>query len=163
MFLLLLKCWYSFAYSTNLFLWMIMCSTVINTSLLWCTWLLSSVQAEPRRQYPSVCRSGVYLISMMKASPFQFWQWQSEIIAHRDDLRMTCRSIKLTWGIAHSKWYAFEVGETEGRGRLCLVHVTVLRYWAAVYTQNNVISYVVLIFYSWHSNTHNVTASLRRE
>lgn len=62
---------------------------------------------------------------------------------------MTCTSVKLVWGIAHSKWYAFEVGETERCGRLCLVRLTVLHYGVAVYAPNKVISYIVCdILYS---------------
>lgn len=60
---------------------------------------------------------------------------------------MTCTSTELVWGIAHSKWYVFEVRLTEGCGRLCLVHLTGLHFWAAVYAQKNVIPYAVWPFY----------------
>lgn len=58
----------------------------------------------------------------------QLRQWQSEIIARQDEPRMTCTSIKLSRCIAHSEWYAFEVRDSQGCGRRCLVHLTVLGY-----------------------------------
>lgn len=48
----------------------------------------------------------------------QLWQWQSEIIAHWNESKITLASVKLVWGTAHSRRYAFEVGATEGRGWL---------------------------------------------
>lgn len=37
------------------------------------------------------------------------WQWQSEIIAHLDELRMACTSSDLVRGAAYFEWHAFEV------------------------------------------------------
>lgn len=79
----------------------------------------------------------------------QLWQWQSEIITHLDDLRMTYTNTKLVWGIAYSKWYAFEVRQTDRCGRLCLFHLTVLHYWLAIYApkkKKEVISSLVWTF-----------------
>lgn len=49
---------------------------------------------------------------------------------------MTRASVKLVRGIAQLKRYAFEVRETEGCGRLRLVHLTEIHYRDTVYAQD---------------------------
>lgn len=74
------------------------------------SWALKPQKTITQCVYACVCVRTRYLpYSADESFSNHLWQWQSEIIAHLDELRTACTSSDLVRGVAHFEWHAFEV------------------------------------------------------